>query len=191
MLSHLFKAKSNHNRVNKYIPYQNSLNMKGIDYPVKIDQINKFENHNDVSVSVHGYDKLEETVYPLRVTKVEKNNHVNLLQFSNGIANHYCSITNFSRLVGQTKNHSSKLFCRFCLHGFDSRYSDQEKLKEHVSNCALLGKPQKVVFPKDTHTILKNIRKQLKHTFVVYADLEALLRPMRKNKSNVIFYQSH
>ena len=43
------------------------LNWKGLKYPVKVSDINKFENHNSsISVIVFGYEKL---TYPLRISK--------------------------------------------------------------------------------------------------------------------------
>ncbi|KAK3711743.1 hypothetical protein QZH41_018479, partial [Actinostola sp. cb2023] len=43
-------------RVNHYKPYESELNMAGIDFPVKIDQVKRFERQNPtISVSVFGY----------------------------------------------------------------------------------------------------------------------------------------
>ena len=53
-------------RVSKYRPYENEINMSGIEYPVKISSIDKFERQNDISVNVHG---LEGNVLPLRISK--------------------------------------------------------------------------------------------------------------------------
>ena len=39
-------------RVEKYIPYENELNMEGITYPVAVKHVPKFEKQNDISVNV-------------------------------------------------------------------------------------------------------------------------------------------
>ncbi|KAK3738643.1 hypothetical protein QZH41_001793, partial [Actinostola sp. cb2023] len=56
---------SNPHRVNQYKPYESELNMAGIDYPVKIDQVKKFERQNPtISVSVFGFE--EQELFPLQ-----------------------------------------------------------------------------------------------------------------------------
>ena len=53
------------------------LNWRGIEFPMKIDQIDKFERMNErMSVNVFYYDK---GVLPLRVPKVEKEHQIDLL----------------------------------------------------------------------------------------------------------------
>ena len=47
---------------------KNTLNMEGIDYPVSLKDINKFEQQNPtISITVLGYDV--KSVYPLRNSK--------------------------------------------------------------------------------------------------------------------------
>ena len=51
---------------------QNTINMKGICYPVDLKAIDRFEHLNpNISISVLGYNK-EERVYPLRINKCTK-----------------------------------------------------------------------------------------------------------------------
>ena len=65
------------NRVTKYIPYEAELNMEGIEYPVKIKDIERFEKQNDISVNVFGYEKKK--VFPLRISEEKDRQHqVNL-----------------------------------------------------------------------------------------------------------------
>lgn len=44
--------------------------MRGIQYPVRVQQITKFENQNDISVNVFGYEDKE--IFPMRITKSKK-----------------------------------------------------------------------------------------------------------------------
>ena len=75
---------------------EDSLNMKGIEYPVSLNIIDKFEKQNvSISVNVFGY---EEEVYPLRLSKHEHRHVVNLILISQGEMQHYCFIKNMSRL---------------------------------------------------------------------------------------------
>jgi len=57
VLSSLYPAESNPHRVNNYSKYQNALNFDGIDFPVQVKQIPKFETQNpDISVNVISLD---------------------------------------------------------------------------------------------------------------------------------------
>ena len=45
------------------------LNWEGLKFPVNLNDINKFENHNcSIAVNVFGYEIL---VYPLRISKTQ------------------------------------------------------------------------------------------------------------------------
>lgn len=77
VLAKLYPARHNPSRVSNYLQYAERLNMKGIHYPVKLSQIEKFENQNQVSVNVFGYEDRE--IFPMRITKKKKTSHVDLL----------------------------------------------------------------------------------------------------------------
>ena len=67
---------------------QNTINMKGICYPVDLKAIDRFEHLNpNISISVLGYNK-EERVYPLRINKCTKHtkreNNIVLLLLKDG-----------------------------------------------------------------------------------------------------------
>jgi len=55
-------------RIAHYKPYENELNMTGIEFPVTISKIEKFEKQNKISVNVFGYEEGE--VFPLHLTKL-------------------------------------------------------------------------------------------------------------------------
>ena len=91
-------------RVAHYQQWENEFNMEGIEMPMALKDIPKFERRNNISVSVYGYDdskKDEEEgfVYPLQVTCELRERHVNMLLITDDDTNHYCLIKNFSRLV--------------------------------------------------------------------------------------------
>ena len=61
VLASLYPACLNANRLENYKPYEDKLNTKGIDIPMKISSINKFERQNPtISVNVFGIDEPEE-----------------------------------------------------------------------------------------------------------------------------------
>ena len=116
-------------RVSHYREHEHKLNMEGIEMPMKLSDIPRFERQNDISVSVYGWEKGKSNdddeeepdyVYTLRVAREVKARHADLLLIANDKTQHYCWIKNFSRLVSTqyTANGHEHAYCRFCLHGF-------------------------------------------------------------------------
>ena len=57
ILAKLHPARNHPERITHYWRFQNELNMKDIDFPVKITDIAKFEKQNqDISINVFGYE---------------------------------------------------------------------------------------------------------------------------------------
>ena len=66
-----------------------NFNWDGIDFPVSIKQIDKFERQNNYVINVFGYE--DSKVYPLRLSKKDSQ-VVDLLLITAGPTNHYCWI---------------------------------------------------------------------------------------------------
>ena len=120
-------------RITKLLSKQaEELNMKCIEYPVSLKDIDKFEKQNpSISINVFGF---EGNTYPLRISKRTNGKPVNLLMISNGEKVHYCLIKNMSRLLSsQTNNHQhEKHYCLRCLNPFNT----QESLDKHKEYCS-------------------------------------------------------
>ncbi|XP_051173457.1 uncharacterized protein LOC127289520 [Leptopilina boulardi] len=141
--------------VSSYIDIENELNFDGIEFPVALKSIPKFEMLNNISINVYGLTKRYSnfSVHPLHLTAEKMDQHVNLLHVvdyyidesvnednvnndSNDIDFmnfHYVWIKNLSRLVSkQLTNHKCKKYiCDRCLHYFSSA----ERLNVHDENC--------------------------------------------------------
>ena len=164
--------------------------------PISLKDIPKFEQQNNISVSVYGYeevdgeadDKVEGFVYPLRVAKEVKPKHADLLLIRDDNTSHYCLIRNFSRLILSqvSKYEHTHNYCRFCLHGF----TRQDLLDAHPDECYVHG-GQKRVFPENTTVEFTKIAKQLKAPFTVYADFESLLEEVNISSERTTKYQQH
>ena len=92
---------SNLNRLDKELKEkENTLNMEGIENPVKLSHINKFEKQNEtITVTVFGYNE-KDKVYPLRTSKHSNRSYkIKLLLIEKEGVTHYCLINNISRLV--------------------------------------------------------------------------------------------
>ena len=192
ILAGLHEQKVNPNRVNLYKPYEKELKVDGIEFPMTVNQIPKFEKQNTISINVIAYDERE--LYPIYVTKFKFERHVNLLLISEGEKHHYCLIKSMSRLLtNRTKHHATQYYCNYCLHGF----SRQDLLEAHVPYCQVHG-AQKVKIPNESDKYLEfnNYMRQLKVPFCIYADFECTTKEImscEKNpdESSTEKYQKH
>ena len=197
ILSALHPAKKNANRVVSYVPHQNDLNFKGIDFPVDPRKVSKFEKQNDISVNVY-YLKKKGNVFdvlPRHLTTDKKEKHINLLLIENNYVDededdsvldddvnidfkfHYVWLKNLSRLCSKqlsSRNHKT-FICDRCLHYFRT----EEKLMKHVIDCEAMNKC-KITLPSVKNNTLEftNFGFKNRVPFVIYADFECILKPV-------------
>ena len=151
--------KNNHpERIDKeLIEKSKELNWDGMEFPVKIDQIEKFEKNNaDISVFVCGLDENEEP-YPLKKIKnFGRKHHIDLLIITNETTSHYCLIHNFSRLFSTktSKGKRKQHYCRNCLQGYDK----EEKLQQHQPYCYENAPVKSYFLKKEQPFSLKTIK---------------------------------
>ena len=88
------------------------LNFQGIEFPMPLKDIDKFEKQNQgLAIKFFGVEGAEE-VYPSRLSKI-KFKPINLLLISDFETTHYCLIMNMSRLLSSQinkKEHKKKTF---------------------------------------------------------------------------------
>lgn len=182
----------NRNKVNDAMSYRcwaNELNFDGIDFPVRLNQIERFMQQNEhIAVNVYYFDSEKECVCPrfLASKSLEKQYiHLLMLTEATGVHSkrtheesthsHYCWIKNLSALVGSqmSKYEHKKWICDRCLIHFNS----QPKLESHkivcesMNECAI-GMPP----PGMNFEMFTNYKNELKIPFIVYADTETLLK---------------
>ena len=175
VLAALHPCHQHSERISQYYDHKNSLNFDEISFPVKMEDIPKFEKQNDISINVFGYEKGD--VFPIHITKNRYEKLVNLLVISDDKKSHYCWIKDLNRLLFDQKSNGHRHFyCKYCLHGF----TKERLLKDHESYCQTHA-PQKIELPteEDKWLFYKDIRKQLKVPYVIYADFESLLQPVQ------------
>ena len=151
---------------------EDSLNMTGIVYPVQLNAIDKFERQNPtISINVFGH---EESVCPLRVSKCEDREVVNLLLISDDEKRHYCLIKSMSRLLSTqtSKRNGAQYYCMRCLNPFHS----QESLDKHLEYCSA-HEAVKIEMSGGTLSF-KNWNRNMRVPFVVYADFESFIKPI-------------
>ena len=172
-----------------------TLNMEGIQYPVSLRGIDRFEHLNpEISISVLGYNK-DDKVYPLKVSKYTGCEHdIVLLLIKDGEKSHYCLVKNISALLSSQINNNvhKRYFCLNCFNSFKSPDS-LDKHKEYCYNneCVKISMP-----PQNTFLRFKNFRYSEKAPFAIYADFESFIKPMlscdpNPNRSYTKKYQKH
>ena len=196
VLRALYPKDKNTERIDKDLKSkQDTLNMKGIRYPVNFRDIDRFESQNpEISITILGYNK-DEQVYPLKISKYTgcKNNIV-LLLLKDGENSHYCLVKNLSALLqSQINNHKGiRNICLNCFNGFNT----PDSLNKHKEYCYNNECVKIVMPPPGTYLRFKNFLHSEKAPFAIYADFESLIKPMHNcdpdpNKSYTKKYQKH
>ena len=183
---------------------QDSINMKGIHYPVNLKAIDRFETQNpNISISVVGYNKVD-LVHPIRVSKYTGCDHdIVLLLLKEAVKGengeieektHYTLVKNKSALIAsQVNNHEHKR--HFCLNCFNS-FNSPETLETHKEYCYENESVKTIMPPPGTYLSFNKFHHSEKTPFVIYADFESLIKSMdncdpNPNKSYTKKIQKH
>ncbi|KYQ49525.1 hypothetical protein ALC60_11402, partial [Trachymyrmex zeteki] len=114
-----------------YPHYTSMLNLAGIEFPMTLKDVPKFERLNAVSINVYGIENKQ--ILPLRLSD-KKEKHANLLYLQDprdDSLDHFAWIKNLSRLVSSqlTKKKNKKFFCD----------SSSAKLEIHSKDCGKMN----------------------------------------------------
>ena len=153
---------------------ENTLNMEGIEYPVSLKDIGKFEKQNpSIFITVFGYE--DKSVYVLRNSENTNREHnVILLLIKEEGGNHYCLVKNLSRLLSSqvSKHDGKKYFCMRCLNPFNN----QKALDKHEEYCSN-HEAVKIIMPKKgTMLRFENYHRGERVPFVIYGDFESCIK---------------
>ena len=175
---------NNPDRIDKdLISKQDTLNMKGIKYPVSFRDIDLFESLNPtISITVLGYNQ-DDRVYPLKVSNFTGCEHdIILLLIKDGENSHYCLVKNISALIAsQINSHKgTRNICLNCLNSFKCKKS----LDDHKEYCYNNECVKTIMPEKDTFLRFKNFLHSEKVPFIVYADTESLIKEMHNCDPN-------
>ena len=173
-------------RVSNLRKFMDNYDWSGLEFSVSIKDIGKFQNRNNISVSVlavEGRDiyihrKGRRIMGPVgpRSRSNPMGREINLLMVSEDGINHYTAIKSLSRLLksSNTKHKCKQHFCINCLQGFtqeSSRDQHQVYCKDNES--------VRVEMPKQGSSVeFKDGQNQFKVPIIMYADFESILEPM-------------
>jgi len=108
----LHPAEMHTERTTSYPHYTTVLNLQGIEFPITLKQIKKFENLNNISINVYGIENKQ--ILPLQLTDKKRETHIHLLYTQeNDDVGHFSLIRNLSRLMSSqlSKTKNRKYFC--------------------------------------------------------------------------------
>ncbi|CAH3027681.1 unnamed protein product [Porites evermanni] len=170
--------KENHEETLKDLKeYENSLNTKGISFPMKLKDITKFEKLNPELPGINVFSADNYIFYPLRMAERDCLNTIDLFLYEEGGVSHYTLIKNFHRLIKsqKTKSKNGSIFiCKRCF----THYTKEELLQKHILYCSN-NETVSVKMPEEgTMLYFKNYDNQLPIPFVVYADFECFTKPI-------------
>ena len=158
------KSKNNERIDKELIEKSKELNWEVIEFPFKLNQIEKFEKNNpDISVTVFRF-KDKKPIPMNELKNYGRKHHIDLLLISNEMTSHYCLIKDFSRLMTSSKSnhHGKQYYFRNCLRGYISKKALSKHwpyCKEH--KCVRVELPEEDIFMRFT-----NIERSMRVPFV-------------------------
>ena len=107
-------------RVSNLREFTDNYDLSGLEFPVPLKQIGKFEAKNDISVNVLGLEGKD--IYIL-TNSGHSHREINLLMISEDGINHYTAIKSLSRLLrsSSTKHKCKQYFLHQLLTGIFTR----------------------------------------------------------------------
>ena len=174
ILAQLYPVENHKDRISKYIIHLNELNLKGLEFPMKVKDIPNFENLNNLNINV--FELTGNVLTPIHVNKNYLQPQIDLLLYQN----HYCLITRLHCLIN--KDSHMKHVCRRCLTAFSS----QPVLIDHMERC-INQQPTNITFCWKDQLKFEDYHMKVLVPIRVYADFECINQP--QNTPNVLFKQ--
>ena len=187
-------AKRNPARVTKLLREQaRTLDWSETEFPTKVEDIHKWEKVNGVNVNVFGYDEDTMKMHTMKLGSLSDTTTTISLFLHND--NHYCAITDLSRLIGEqlSKSGHRKHVCLRCIKAFGL----EKPLEEHKELCDN-HELQRSVYPSwdRSFVMFENYERTHYVYFYVNADFECFIEPIDHanpdpRKSSTTQYQKH
>ena len=178
ILAHLFPVEDHKNRTSSYSMNLNKLISNGLEFPMKIKDIPKFENLNNLNVNV--FELTKTVLTPIHINTNYDQPQIDLMLYQN----HYCLITKLHCLLN--KDSHMKWVCRRCLTAFSS----QPVLFDHIERC-IKQQPTNITFSWKDHLKFEDYHMKVPIPIRVYADFECINQPTdgREAAPQVLFKQ--
>ena len=175
ILAYLFPVENNKNITSSYSKHFDKFNLEGLEFPMKVKDIPKFENLN-IGLCINVFELTGNVLTPIHVNKNYLQPQIDLLLYQN----HYCLITKLHCLIN--KDSHMKHVCRRCLTAFSS----QPVLIDHTERC-IKHQPTKITFSWKDQLKFEDHHLKVPVPIRVYADFECINQP--QNNPKVLFKQ--
>ena len=159
---------------------------------MKVSDIAKFENKNNLTVNVFGMGASDSKPFPMYISKnfkIHSKKHINLLLYKN----HYIFIRNLSTFIRPYFWKRSRYFCHKCLISFTDPLKCKNHYKQECLNISYTG--QGYEFPPKGETLkFTHFKSQIKTPFAIYADFESyqnLDHKKQPTEKSVFFIRTH
>ena len=179
------KIDKNPQRISRIKLFIENYNWNDINFPVTKKDWNRFEvNNKNVALNilyVPFNTKKIEIAYKSKYNLV-RDNQIILLMISNGENWHYLAVKSLSRLLrGITSNYDGDYYCLNCFHS----YRTENKLNAHKKICEN-NEYCNIEMPSPNNNLIKYNQgdKSLKLPFIIYADLECILKKIDTCQNN-------
>ena len=176
------ESKHNPDGINLLRPYENQYDWKGLEFPVSINKIDKFEKNNPgmaVNVLFSNKKSQKKNIYTVRRSErnVKCKKQVNSLMIADGEERHYTTIKSISTLLSKLNRKTKRKFhyCMNCFNGFRTKSASDRHYEYYSSNGHV-----KVNMLTEEEKWLKfqDGQYQFKLPFMLYADFESILKPV-------------
>ena len=178
------KIKKDPQRISKIKPFIDQYNWKDIDFPSTSKDWKKFELNNKIALNIL---YVPHNTRKVNIAYKSKNNltcdkQVILLMITDSEKWHYLTVKNLLGLLrGITSNHQGDFYCLncFCSYRMRNKFEVHKKICKNHDYC-------NIEMPTKDNNIIKYNQgeKSIKLPFVVYADLECLIKKMSTCQNN-------
>ena len=195
ILRYLHMKPRDNERITDLKKYEDDLVTKGLNFPMDVKDIKKFEKLNPNLPSVLVLAVEGKSFQILKPSK-DSNNSINLFLVTEDGKSHYTLIKNLSRLVNSslttTRIGGGFFICKRCL----CHYTVKHKFESHVKYCSYNKAVRVIMPPKDKFISFDHVNNKYPIPFVIYADFECFTKPVlsckpEESKSYSYEYQKH
>ena len=152
--------------------HMNKLNLKGLEFPMKVKDIPKFEKLNNLNVNV--FELTGTVLAPIHINKNYVEPQIDLLL----LENHYRLKSKLHCLIN--KSSQMKWVCRRCLTAFSS----EDILNQHIDRCQK-QQPTNITFTWKDHLKFEDYHMKVPVPIRVYADFECINQPIDEREAAV------
>ena len=175
------KIANNPRRISNIMRFINNYSWTNIDFPAGPSEYKAFEKYNDnIALNIFCYVNKENEIRPVFISKNNKtrNYHANLLMISNEKSTiwHYTAIKSIPALLrGITSKNNGDFYCLNCFRSYRTakKLAVNEDLCNNNDFCL-------IKMPEDKNKFISSTpgKNTLKNPFIIYADIECLLKPI-------------